>query len=189
MRRLGLSAVLGLLVVGCTAQPERPDEGEMTGVLVSVNDACCWPSSGVARGTNNEAVALLPPDDFVRLWNAQHPDDDRGPITPEDWRAGSSRVRVPVEAFVEDADPGDEPLSGRIVEGRWRVRYDGDPVMVCVGHRGHEYRWTYTNGYGHSEKVSDREYLFLRCGLVDEPAPIGVTVGIGFGGIGVSADG
>ena len=35
-----------------------------------------------------------------------------------------------------DADAGDVAFSAPLVGGRWRVPYDGDPVMVCVGSRG-----------------------------------------------------
>jgi hypothetical protein len=175
-----------LLMTGCATHPADPGEGEMTGVIVSTNDVCCWPDGGAVDSPHYEVVALLPPDYFVRIWNAQHPDDSRGPITPDDWRAGASRLQVPVERFTEEADPGDQPLYGDVVEGRWRVPFDGDPAMVCVGYRGHEYEWVYENGRGHEKRTGDQEYLFLTCGLVDEPAPVGVTVSVHFGGIDVS---
>ena len=191
LRPLWLVPLVASLLTGCTARPADPGAGEMTGVVVSGNDACCWPSGG---GTTNsphyEVVALLPPGDFVQIWNEQHPDDDRGPITPDDWRARSSGIQVPVSVFHDDADPGDEPLFARVVVGRWRVPYDGDPVMVCVGRRGHEYRWVYADsGSRYQERVDDQEYLFMRCGLVDYPAPVGVTVTVHFGLISVEAGG
>ncbi len=158
----------------------------MTGVVVSTDDSCCWPGGGSVDSPHFEVVALIPPGDFLRWWNDQHTGDDTEPMTdPDDWRASSIGIKVPVEDIVTDADPGDEPLSARITEGRWRVAYDGDPVMVCVGSRGYEYEWVYTNGFGHSERVGDTEYLRLRCGMVDMPSPVRVTVSVHFGGIGV----
>lgn len=187
MRHVLLVAAL-VLLAGCTASPEDPEDGEMTGVVISTNDACCWPpGGGVAESSQYEVVALLPPDEFVRRWEAQHPDDSRGSITPDDWWTSSAQIKVPVDVFSEGADPGDEPLYATIVDGRWRVPYDGDPVMVCVGRQNYDYEWAYSDsGYGYSKRLGDEEYLFVSCGLVDEPTPVAVTVSIHFGGIGVS---
>lgn len=178
MTRRRLVSALGVLLMplltGCSARPERPDDGEMTGVVVSTDDACCWPSSGVVDSPNFSVVALIPPDDFVRMWNAGHPDDREGPITPDDWRAQTRPFKAPLSAFTDGDHPGSKPSYDSIVEGRWRVPYGGDPVMVCVGSKAHDDEATHGN-----------DYLLLRCGLVDEPSPVGVTVSVQFGGIGV----
>jgi hypothetical protein len=173
------TVLVALVLAGlssCAPSPEDADDDEMTGVVVPGDDSCCWPGGGgVVSSSNFDTILLLEPDDFVRLWIEANPDHPKGPVTPDHWLAGASSFSAPLSTFTEGGDPADGPAYVDLVEGRWRADHDGQPLMVCLASR-------------RGEAGDPVEAVSNGCGLVEQEPPVGVTLTVHFGTIGLTTN-
>ena len=96
------------LLAGCSASPEDPAEGEITGVLVAGNDTGILPLGGDVV-TEYDLLALLITDDWSRLLTETWPDASTDPVG---WEAADQGFRIALGSFVE----GDDPSAGLSID-------------------------------------------------------------------------
>lgn len=172
MRRWGTRAAAALLigvwflVAGCSASPEDPAEGEMTGVVVTGNDSGILPLSGdVVR--EYDRLAVLTTDDWSRLLTDTWPDASTDPVG---WEAADQGFRIPLGSFVEGDDPSAGPVLVEMEEGRWRLPWGGGPAMLCVG------------------REAEDDLSVMGCRLLEKRAPVAVTLTVHIGGLSIDVE-
>lgn len=165
----GRSVALGLtlmFLVGCSASPEDPAEGEMTGVVVAGNDSGILPLGGGVV-TEYDRLAVLTTDDWSRLLTEAWPDAS---TDPTGWEAAGQGFRIPLGSFVEGDDPSAGPMLVEMDEGHWRTPWDGGPAMLCVG-----------------REAAD-ELSVMGCRLLEKEAPVAVTLTVDNGGLSIDVE-
>ena len=172
MRRWGTRALASLLITllflvsGCSASPEDPDEGEMTGVVVAGNDSGILPlSGGVVKAYDR--LAVLTTDDWTRLLTETWPEAS---TDPTGWEAANQGFRIPLGSFVEGDDPSAGPVLVEMEEGRWRMPWGGGPAMLCVG-----------------REAAD-ELSLMGCRRLEKQAPVAVTLTVHIGGLSIDVE-
>jgi hypothetical protein len=172
VRRWGTQAAAALLIgiwlllAGCSASPEDPAEGELTGVVITGNDHGVLPlGGGVVR--EYDRLAVLTTDDWSRLLTGTWPDAS---TDPAGWEAAGQGFRIPLDSFVEGDDPMAGPVLWEMDEGRWRMPWDGGPAMLCVG----------------QEALDDLS--LMGCRLLEAQAPVAVTLTVHIGGLSLDVE-
>lgn len=157
---------VGLLLAGCSASPENPAEGEMTGVVVAGNDSGILPlGGGVVK--EYDRLAVLTTDDWSRLLTETWPDAS---TDPTGWEAAGQGFRIPLGSFDAGDDPATGPVLVQMDEGRWRMPWGGGPAMLCVGR----------------EAVD--ELSVMGCRLLEKQAPVAVTLTVHIGGLSLDVE-
>lgn len=165
-RSVSLGLALLFLTAGCSASPEDPAEGEMTGVVVAGNDSGILPLSGGVV-TEYDRLAVLTIDDWSRLLTETWPDAS---TDPTGWEAAGQGFRIPLGSFVEGDDPSAGPVLSEMDEGRWRMPWGGGPAMLCVG-----------------REAAD-ELAVMGCRRLEMQAPVAVTLTVDNGGLSIDVE-
>lgn len=122
-----LVAATALLVslTGCAPSPDDPDDGELTGVVVSRNDHPILFGGGTADSWSRAVV--LTRDELISAYDATWPGRDE----PEDFE---------IAAIVVEVDDAAAPAEGAadVVDGRFQLPWPEADRYVCLGneHQG-----------------------------------------------------
>ena len=165
VRGLLLVALLG--ATGCATRPATPGADELTGVVTSSNDSGFLPLGGGVSTYGVAAVVLMRPRDFARLYTEAVP---RDPTKVDDPAMAATRGwTMPTSRVVDGTDLDAGPVLAPVVEGRFRLHWEGGPTVLCV-----------------VDSVSAEEVVLRGCRrLTRSGPPLGVVIGLGFGAAGV----